>query len=51
MVVLQGWALYAESLGQDMRLMQDGYNQFGQLFSELYRACQMVVDTGIHAFG
>jgi Uncharacterized protein conserved in bacteria len=47
----EGWGLYAESLGGDMGLYADPYSKFGQLNSELFRACRLVVDTGLHAFG
>lgn len=45
----EGWGLYSEELAKDMGFYQDPYSDFGRLAMELWRACRLVVDTGIHA--
>lgn len=47
----EGWGLYAEYLVDEMNIYTTPYEKFGQLTYEMWRACRLVVDTGVHAKG
>ncbi len=47
----EGWALYAEKLGIEMDIYETPYQDFGRLTYEMWRACRLVIDTGIHSKG
>ncbi|MFA8627624.1 DUF885 family protein [Xanthomonas campestris pv. campestris] len=48
---IEGWGLYAESLGRELGLYQDPYNYYGYLQNALLRSIRLVVDTGLHSQG
>jgi uncharacterized protein (DUF885 family) len=47
----EGWGLYTEWLGTIMGIYETPYEDFGRLTYEMWRACRLVIDTGIHQFG
>jgi uncharacterized protein (DUF885 family) len=48
---IEGWGLYAESLGEELGFFGDAYSKFGQLSFDMWRSVRLVVDTGLHAMG
>jgi len=45
---IEGWALYAEQLGEDMGVYRNAYERFGRLSFDMWRACRLEMDVGIH---
>ena len=47
----EGWGLYSEKLGVEAEIYETPYQNFGRLTYEMWRACRLVIDTGVHAMG
>jgi uncharacterized protein (DUF885 family) len=47
----EGWGLYSELLGKEMGIYQTPYEEFGRLTYAMWRACRLVIDTGVHHKG